>query len=194
MVKKFILFSLVLLVFLTIGVYAQTTPQPVSNPQVVMETISSLAQIMGPDDSGDRDVRTINTLRDPTIEDIVDAMKKKKQVTIVIWQQNNTSKWAHALRVRAINITSFNTTNDDNETVIQYNAKVYDPTTNKTYETNFAYVFNKPDKGYVNWNGWAAIRDVVTLYKVKKAPFPRAPKMIQPYGYLDILSFYKLLY
>jgi hypothetical protein len=46
MVKKFILFSLVLLVFLTIGVYAQTTPQPQDQaPQSLLYALPVYQQI-----------------------------------------------------------------------------------------------------------------------------------------------------
>ncbi len=190
--KKFFIF----LVFLALIILSFDQASAQQKPQVTVTVISGSTHNMGPD-STDPDVGTNNELREPRAEDVVDAMKKKKQVTVVIWQNNGTKRWAHAVRVRAINVAVRNETDPStNQTTYYYDARIYDPTSNATYNRSFAYVvYNSTTNSslYLDWNGWSVVRDVVTVSSSPQKGKGLLYQKIEQFGFLPLLNSRKVL-
>lgn len=190
--KKFFVF----LFFLSILVISFNHVSAQQKPQITVTVISASIHNMGPD-STDPDVGTNNELREPKADDVIDAMKKKKQVTVVVWQNNGTKRWAHAVRVRAINVAVRNETDPStNQTTYYYDARIYDPTSNATYNRSFAYVvYNSTTNSslYLDWNGWSIVRDVVTVSSTPQKGRGLLHQQPGQFGFLPLLGTRKFL-
>ncbi len=185
--KSFVILALCIFVSLfAVGVKAQSGPT-----QVTITVISDYGQNMPNSAPPNTNTKTEGIQRHPTADDIIDAMKKKKQVTVVIPMANDTARWAHAIRIRSINATAVNET-DPTGVFAKFNVTVYDPTDNKNYTTTLAYYYHAPDRVYLNWYGWVPVRDVITVHKTHVPP-RRGSYLVKPFpvqfGLLPLLRF-----
>lgn len=191
--KKIFILSVFIFILFVANAYAQSA----GGPKVTMTVISAGSHSFGPASPDPSKVKVEEEVRDPTAKDLIEGIKSKAQVAITIPQANETTRWAHSLRVRAVNLTVYNGTNEENETVYYNDLRVYDPTTGKNYTTQLAYIANQPGKAYINWNGWVPIRDLIMV----KVNFPIKPgrglfnlKQQPNYGFLPIARFQELLF
>lgn len=153
-----------------------------SAQQVTITVISESGHSFGPASPDPNKVKVEEEVRHPTAADVVNGVKNKSQVAITVPQTNGTARWAHSLRVRAVNLTVYNGTNENNKTVYYNDVRVYDPTTNNNYTIQMAYIADEPGRAYVNWNGWVPIRDVIII-KSHAPPKPGSDKyrIIKPF-------------
>lgn len=191
--NKIVLLSLFVFVLVVSSVYAQPTGGSSGGPSVTITTITtSDSRDFGPM-SRDPKVKTKEEDREPKPEDVINALKDKAQVAITVPQANETARWAHTMRVRAVNLTTYNSTNEDNKTVYYNDILVYDPTTGNNYTTQMASI-EGDSKGYVLWYGWVHLRTVVIIKAHAPAPKPRGTLLYKPgqYGFLPLTKLSEL--
>ncbi|MBM3232345.1 hypothetical protein FJZ21_03145 [Candidatus Pacearchaeota archaeon] len=158
--NKLFIFSVFIFALIFVSnVYAQ----PTGGPSVTITVISSNSHSFGPSSPDPNKVKMEEEVRDPTASDIINGIKNKSQVSVVVPQKNGTASWSHMMRVRAVNLTTYNGTNENNETVYYNDVKIYDPADGKNYTTQLTYISSDPNKAYIYYNGWVQIRDVVII-------------------------------
>ncbi|MEK6894031.1 MAG: hypothetical protein AABX10_01050 [Nanoarchaeota archaeon] len=158
--KYILLFTLLFLVVFSSEASAQV------KPKIIIEHITSWAQAASTPKSGSG-FEIVSTVRVPVVEDVLDAMKKKKKVTLIV---DMGPRISHAVRVVAVNLTSYNGTNQDNQTILYWNAEIFDPTTNAIYNLTLAHILES-NASFLQWGAqWLPFLEVVTLYKVPTIP------------------------
>ncbi|MGV8131314.1 MAG: hypothetical protein ACP5N7_04415 [Candidatus Pacearchaeota archaeon] len=160
----FLLVLLVVLFSLSDNVSAQQASK------ITIEHISTSSAAYRSDAKPGPNVEVVNVDRKPTMDDIITGKKKGKKVTIIIDPSAANPRVSHAAIVVSLNITPRNGTNPNNETTLIYDCIVYDPTTNKSYNTSLVTINNSNSTAYIDWDGWRGVRELVMVYKSHAPP------------------------
>ncbi len=157
--------------------------------KIVIEHISTSPGAYRSDSKPGPNVEVRDQDRKPTMDDIIDGKKKGKKVTIIIDPSAANPSVSHAAIVVSINTTARNGTNPDNQTTLIYDCVVYDPTTNKSYNSSLVSINNTNSTAYIDWDGWRSVRELVMVYKTHAPPKgPRGNILYKPgqYGFLPL--------
>lgn len=130
-------------------------------------------------------VNVVNEDRDPTLLDVLDAMKKKRKVTLYLAPSAGaTHSWA--VRVVGVNLTSYNDTNWTKNFMV-----LYDPTSHAYINTTGAVIGNSTNStGYVYAGGeWRKILGVTMVYKTPKPGSGLFHVKPGHYGLLPLMRF-----
>jgi hypothetical protein len=163
--------------------------------KIVIEHISTSPGAYRADSKPGANPEVRNEDRKPTMDDILDGKKKGKKVTIIIDPSVADPGISHAAIVVSINATPRNGTNPDNETTLIYDCVVYDPTTNKSYNSSLVSINNTNSTAYIDWDGWRGVRELVMVYKTYVLPKgPRGTILHKPgqYGFLPLVRFQEI--
>ena len=184
--KLLLIFVLFLLfIFVISNVYSQVVPK-----KTFIEHISkwSNGKALEPDPSSN--VVLINSDRKPQVKDVTEGMENGKKITVVLNHLPNNPV-SHAVRVVAINLTFYNGTNIDNQTIFYNDAEVFDPTSNATYNLTFAYV-QESNFSFLQWGSeWRQIIEVIRVYN-KTAVLTKEPS-VKFFTYFNSVLFIKNL-
>ena len=119
-------------------------------------------------------VKIINEDRSPTLADIIDGMVKKRKITIILAPVNN-SNHSWAVRVVAINLTSYLVNNSENKSYINNYIEIYDPSSHAYRNTTVATTTNSANStAYVFLAGqWIEVIAITMIYKSAYIPNPK---------------------
>ena len=110
-------------------------------------------------------VKVVNEDRSPTLQDIIDGMRKKRKVTAVLAPDgNSTHSWA--VRVVGMNLTSYLTTNGSRNWTNNF-IVLYDPVSHAYVNTTVATMGNNVNNtAYIYVAGeWRGVIALTMIYK-----------------------------
>ena len=184
--KLLLIFVLFLLfIFVISNVYSQVVPK-----KAFIEHISKWSNGKASEPDPSSNVVLINSDRKPQVKDVTEGMENGKKITVVLNHLPNNPV-SHAVRVVAINLTFYNGTNIDNQTIFYNDAEVFDPTSNATYNLTFAYV-QESNFSFLQWGSeWRQIIEVIRVYN-KTAVLTKEPS-VKFFIYFNSVLFIKNL-
>ncbi len=187
---------LLVFAFLSILVLISEDVQAQQSGKIVIEHISTSSPAYRADSKPGANPEVRNEDRKPTMDDIIDGKKKGKKVTIIIEPTAANPRTSHAAIVVSINTTPRNGTNPNNQTTFIYDCVIYDPTTNKTYNSSLVSINNTNSTAYIDWDGWRGVMELVMVYKTHAPPTrTRGTLLYKPgqFEFLPLLNSRKVL-
>lgn len=187
---------LLIFAFLSICVLISDDVFAQQSDKIIIEHISTSPAAYRTDSKPGANPEVRNEDRKPTMDDIIDGKKKGKKVTIIIDPTVANPRTSHAAIVVSINTTPRNGTNPDNQTTLIYDCVIYDPTTNKTYNSSLVSINNTNSTAYIDWDGWRGVRELVMVYKTHAPPTKTRGALLYKqwqFEFLPLLRFQKIL-